>query len=709
MASPSSCDLESALAEIAARRLNGVALVVPFTLAPAEIDSLAGVPAIAWVGQRGTPLQAGAHPPLVEDAGASVPSGTRHILFLGSWRHMPLPLKRRARKLGVSTLLCRVGDGWRHPPTLVHLAKGLYYKALRPLLSPTFDLATRAAAKLLPPPLERLNRAAHLLGKAGRPGLVLASGFVLAPAEIERLLALPGIAGLVLSGGPPLGTDERIGAWTTDSWVLPKATRRVHVIGAGHLLTRRALVAAIEQRVERVAVTLGPISLPVPLGLLRRLLAIYRRLPLLWLSPSLFRRALSDADRPQPIPGRIILVCGSLAPGGAERQVANTLAGLARQGQCDLRLLCDYLTADHPSRYDFHLRSVQEAGVPAREIARRYQRVDAEAADLPTSFRRAARFMPANLAADIANLYVEFRAARPEIVHAFLDWSSVRAGMAAALAGVPRIVLSGRNVNPSHFALYQPYMDPIYLALAERNSVRFVNNSDAGARDYENWLRFKPGRIAVLRNGVVFHHAGRAPAERIAALKAELGIPDGAPLIGGIFRLFPEKRPLLWVDAAAEIARRHPAARFVIWGQGVLDAELRQHVRETGLGDRLVLAGVTEDAATALSALDVFLLTSLQEGTPNVVLEAQWVGTPVVALEAGGTREALDDGRSGWIVDLPTPSAVADRVALLLDNPEIATSCRTGGPAFVAEKFGLDRMIDATLAAYGFSDREPGL
>lgn len=709
MASPSSCNLASALAEIAARRLSGVALVVPFALAPAEIDTLTGVTAIAWVGQRGAPLHTGMHPPLVEDAGAGVPSGTRHILFLGSWRHMPLPLRRRARKLGVSTLLCRVGHGWRHPPTLAHLSKALYYKALRPLVSPAGRLAAQVAAKLLPPPAERLRRAAQLLAQAGQPGLVLAPGFVMTPADIEHLLTIPGIAGLVLSGGPPLGTDERIGAWTSDSWILPKAARRVYVIGAGHLLSRRALVAAVEQRVERVAVTLGPVFLPVPLGVLRRLLAIYRRLPLLWLTPRLFHRALSDADPPEPIPGRIILVCGSLAPGGAERQVANTLRGVAQRGQRDISLLCDYLTPNHPSRYDFHLRAVQEAGVPAREITRRYQRVDAEAADLPPSFHRATRFMPANLAADIANLYIEFRAARPEIVHAFLDWSSVRAGMAAVLAGVPRIVLSGRNVNPSHFALYQPYMDPIYLALSANKSVHFVNNSDAGARDYEKWLRFKPGRITTLRNGVAFRHGGRAPADGIAALRAELGVPSDAPLIGGIFRLFPEKRPLLWVDAAAEIARRHPAARFVIWGQGVLEEELRRHVQEAGLDDRLIIAGVTDDAATALSSLDVFMLTSLQEGTPNVVLEAQWVGTPVVALEAGGTREALDDGRSGWIVDPPMAAGLADRVSLLLDQPALRAACQANGPAFVAGKFGLQRMIDATLAAYGFSGPEQGL
>jgi glycosyltransferase involved in cell wall biosynthesis len=310
--------------------------------------------------------------------------------------------------------------------------------------------------------------------------------------------------------------------------------------------------------------------------------------------------------------------------------------------------------------------------------------------------------MPAHLAADIANLYLEFRDLRPAVVHAFLDWSNVRAGMAAALAGVPCIVLSGRNVNPSHFALYQRYMDPVYRVLAQRREIRLVNNSEAGARDYEAWLGLKPGRIGVLRNGVDFGDQARASPARIRERRAALGVAETAPLIGGVFRLFPEKRPMLWVDAAAEIARRNPQARFVIWGQGVLEAELRRHIDSCSLGDRLTLAGVTEDVLSALSALDVFMLTSLKEGTPNVVLEAQWVGTPVVAVEAGGTAEALDPGRTGWIVDPPTPETLADAVCRLLDDPAARASVRDAGPAFVAARFGLRRMVDETLAIYGF-------
>jgi glycosyltransferase involved in cell wall biosynthesis len=563
-------------------------------------------------------------------------------------------------------------------------------------------------AKYRPNRVAILRRKALRLGRRASEGMILAPTFPLPRTEISSFLALPGVKGLVLMHGPPLdgAQDPRLGAWIGDAWILPPAARRVYVVGRWRALGRRALVSAIDRPLDGVFLSLGPLWVPVPLRTLRLLLKLRRLTPDPWLNRGLFRRALADAVPMAGFAaGRVVMVCGSLAPGGAERQVANTLVGLAGRGLTDIHLLCDYLTPNQPSRYDFYLPLLRRAAIETREIAVKVTRVERDSAELPAAFRRAARHMPPNLAADVANLYFEFLALRPEVVHAFLDWSSVRAGMAAALAGVPRIVLSGRNVNPSHFALYQRYMDPVYQTLAERPEVSLVNNSEAGARDYEGWLGLPRGRIGILRNGVDFGGTARASPAAIAAIRATLGVPDGATLVGGVFRLFPEKRPMLWVDAAAEIARRDKTVRFVIYGQGVLEHDLRGHIRACGLEDRLMLAGVTGDVLAVLSALDVFMLTSFKEGTPNVVLEAQWVGTPVVAVEAGGTREALEPGRTGWIVDPATPAALADRVSRLLADPDLRAACRSTGPAFVEARFGLGRMVDETLAAYGFDGR----
>jgi glycosyltransferase involved in cell wall biosynthesis len=89
------------------------------------------------------------------------------------------------------------------------------------------------------------------------------------------------------------------------------------------------------------------------------------------------------------------------------------------------------------------------------------------------------------------------------------------------------------------------------------------------------------------------------------------------------------------------------------------------------------------------------------EGVPNVVLEAQWAGTPVVATRAGGTAESVEQGVTGWIVDPPDVTAIAARIKWLHDNPAVREKCQSEGQRVVKARFGLERMIEDTLRVYG--------
>ncbi|MGH9197790.1 MAG: glycosyltransferase, partial [Acidimicrobiia bacterium] len=162
-----------------------------------------------------------------------------------------------------------------------------------------------------------------------------------------------------------------------------------------------------------------------------------------------------------------------------------------------------------------------------------------------------------------------------------------------------------------------------------------------------------------------------------------------------------EKRPLLWVEAAARVSKRRPDAHFVVFGTGPLRTEMEHLARKYDLEARLHLPGTTDNAPLAISSMDVFMLTSMFEGTPNVVLEAQLLGVPVVATEAGGTREAIDVNVTGWIVTGARPEALAERVLSVLDDPSWRVRASRAGPEFVAARFGLERMVEETLALYG--------
>src|SRR5262249_539929 len=155
---------------------------------------------------------------------------------------------------------------------------------------------------------------------------------------------------------------------------------------------------------------------------------------------------------------------------------------------------------------------------------------------------------------------------RPAVLHAWLDDVNVKAGLAAAVVGVPRIVLSVRSVGPANFLLFQPYMKEIYRALARIPHVRLLSNSEAGARSYEQWLGLTEKRFNVVPNGFDLGRLPDAPGRAYArrAYRARYGISGSCPVLGSVMRFSEEKGPLLWFETAAEVARRKPEAFFLM-------------------------------------------------------------------------------------------------------------------------------------------------
>ena len=103
----------------------------------------------------------------------------------------------------------------------------------------------------------------------------------------------------------------------------------------------------------------------------------------------------------------------------------------------------------------------------------------------------------------------------------------------------------------------------------------------------------------------------------------------------------------------------------------------------------------------SLLAMSVLFLSSVFEGSPNVLIEAQAVGVPVVTMPAGGAVEVVDDGRTGWVVHDGSAAGAVERIAYLMTHPAQLTAAAAAGPDWVRERYGLDRMIVETATAYG--------
>jgi glycosyltransferase involved in cell wall biosynthesis len=304
-----------------------------------------------------------------------------------------------------------------------------------------------------------------------------------------------------------------------------------------------------------------------------------------------------------------------------------------------------------------------------------------------------------------SNIFIEIvryasvlRSMRPGLVHSWMDYSNVLCGTAAQLVGVPGLILSCRSLAPNHFRIFQPYMRPGYRALLLRREAQLLNNSRAGAADYAGWLGIEPGRIGVIHNGFEFPPA--AGPEVRARVRREHGIAEDARVVGSILRFSAEKRPRLLVDMAAAMLARDPGLRFMFFGGGVLLEATRAYVEQLGLGHAILLPGLTSAAWDALSAMDLFALTSRMEGLPNVLVEAQASGLPIVCTGVGGMPETFLEGETGVAVPEATAEALALAALALLDNPARLRSMSARAAAHARQEFGLTHMIEATIRTY---------
>lgn len=190
------------------------------------------------------------------------------------------------------------------------------------------------------------------------------------------------------------------------------------------------------------------------------------------------------------------------------------------------------------------------------------------------------------------------------------------------------------------------------------------------------------------------------PRER-AECRRELHLEQEGSLALVVGHLIDRKDPLLALDAFAEAARTLPNARMAFVGRGPLHEALLARARELRLESRVQLVGEATPESLALwyGAADLLLLTSRREGRPNVVLEALSSGLPVLATDAGGTRELLR-GLPGALLDTRDADAIAARIVETLRTKADRELLRAHARSFGWES-GLDALESLLATAMG--------
>lgn len=300
----------------------------------------------------------------------------------------------------------------------------------------------------------------------------------------------------------------------------------------------------------------------------------------------------------------------------------------------------------------------------------------------------------------VREVAASFRERRPQIVHNYLLRANLVGSVAARLAGVPIVLVSKRGCHEMRG--YELLTAKIGNALsdcvtANANAVRdFVHEDEGCPLDK---MRMIPSSIDV---------------ERFAPLgsgdyKSRLGLPADSFVVGAVTRMRVRKGVEEFIRSIAEVRNRNPAVHGLIVGEVEFDEYMGRIVDELGVRDHLTLLGRRSDMPEVLSAFDVFVLSSHDEGMSNAILEAMAMERPIVATDVGGTGEVVLDGESGFLVPPKEVAPLAAAIARVADNGERAAEMGRAGRRIVVEKFSAPAMVRQMEGLYLELARGKGL
>ena len=309
----------------------------------------------------------------------------------------------------------------------------------------------------------------------------------------------------------------------------------------------------------------------------------------------------------------------------------------------------------------------------------------------------------------LVRLYRELRSLRPAIVHTHM----AKAGLLGRLATLAYNATRGkaaraRVVHTYHGHVLEGYFSALvnrFLITAERllaaTSDSLIAISPAVRAELADTYRIGSDRqYRVVPLGFDLDgFAAINDADRIGARRA-LNVPPGALVVATVGRLTAIKQHELFLDAVAQVARRHRSTVALIAGDGERREALGARAAELGIADRVRWLGWRRDLATIYGATDVFLLTSRNEGTPVAIIEAMASGVAVVSTDVGGVKDVISSDAVGLLAPSGDAGALASHIDTLFSDPARRRRMGEHARESVVGRFGFERLVNDIVRLY---------
>jgi glycosyltransferase involved in cell wall biosynthesis len=401
----------------------------------------------------------------------------------------------------------------------------------------------------------------------------------------------------------------------------------------------------------------------------------------------------SSEPQYKPTPSLVMVVNNSLKFGGAERQVVRCL-----ENQNFAKELVVWNKGVNTAENSF-IDDVHNLGVEIFDYSKSSNlpgiKIDSNINHLLDLIPTSPPMNP-GISQKVLHLIQLIHDRKPTTLHLWQDSTNILGTIAGLICGVPRIVMSARSLPPfklpsSSFPHKGPnyyynnrFVRLCYAKLLQDERVFLCHNSQNGLEKYVEWLGGYEKQMMVMRNGF-----------DLTKFKSPVHIkkPEASFNIGVVFRFVDVKQPILWLNAAKQIIEKSRCnVVFTMIGDGPLLEESIKYSKEIEINNFVEFKGYRDDVIKLLETFDLFMLTSKIEGLPNVLIEAQAMGIPVVSTDAGGAGETFVHGKSGYLVKTSTAEALADAALKVINNSDFQTSSPVIAQAYVKNNFSLEAM-----------------
>jgi glycosyltransferase involved in cell wall biosynthesis len=278
-----------------------------------------------------------------------------------------------------------------------------------------------------------------------------------------------------------------------------------------------------------------------------------------------------------------------------------------------------------------------------------------------------------------------FRSVKPDVIHTHNTQPFMDGTIAALLTGVKRII---HTDHARSFPDKWRYMAIEWLM--SQFAYKVVGVSEHTSQNLMKYEKISPKKIVTIPNGI-----DPVPfditIDKIKKRK-ELGLPDDGPILGVAVRLSEQKGLTYLIKAMPEIIKKFPTVSLLIAGDGPLKDTLIEETKHLGVQNNVYFLGMRHDTAELLKLFDLYVLPSIWEGLPMIILEAMAAGCPIIATDVGGVGAAVRDGVNGILIHPEEIHTLGQKVVQLLDDERTCGKFAFNTRTIFDEEFSAENM-----------------